>query len=153
MDSNDIHRHKHRHMHTHHMVTLDVCLGNACLDVCLGTLKLRQILFSKKYKQHHSNHFLNKPWDQIPLNFPFLFLNKILRNFNHTLTSFCKITNSSSQFHNLMPLRPLSLILQNPIFKIKINQQKQKPFLEENYGGFDPLKGYVGKETIFLQFK
>ena len=45
-----------------------------------------------------------------------------------------------------MPLRPLSLILQTPIFKLKINQQKQKTFLEENYGGFDPLNGYVGKE-------
>ena len=55
------------------------------------------------------------------------------------------MTNSTSQFHNLMPLRPLS-ILQNPIFKLKINQQKQKHFLEENYGGFDPLNGYVGKE-------
>ena len=44
-----------------------------------------------------------------------------------------------------MPLRPLS-IPQNPIFKLKINQQKQKHFLRENYGGFDPLNGYVGKE-------
>jgi hypothetical protein len=44
-----------------------------------------------------------------------------------------------------MPLRPLS-ILQTPIFKLKINQQKQKTLLEENYGGFDPLNGYVGKE-------
>jgi len=51
-----------------------------------------------------------------------------------------------------MPLRPLSLILQIPIFKLKINQQKQKRFLEENYDGFDPLKGYVGKESKFLQF-
>ena len=44
-----------------------------------------------------------------------------------------------------MPLRPLS-ILQIPIFELKINQQKQKHFLRENYGGFDPLNGYVGKE-------
>jgi hypothetical protein len=44
-----------------------------------------------------------------------------------------------------MPLRPLS-ILPKSIFKLKINQQKQKHFLRENYGGFDPLNGYVGKE-------
>jgi hypothetical protein len=65
---------------------------------------------------------------------------------------FLQITNPTSHFHNLMPLRPLSLILQTPIFKLKINQQKQKHFLEENYGGFDPLNGYVGKESKFLQF-
>ena len=41
----------------------------------------------------------------------------------------------------------------NMLLALKINQQKHKHFLEENYGGFDPLKGYVGKETIFLQFK
>jgi hypothetical protein len=76
MDSNDVHRHEHRHMHTHHMVTLDVCLGNVCLDVCLGTLKLRKILFSKKYEQYHSNHSPNKLWDQNPIDFPFIFLNK-----------------------------------------------------------------------------
>ena len=55
------------------------------------------------------------------------------------------MTNSTSQFHNLMPLRPPSYS-SNSIFKLKINKQKQKTFLEENYGGFDPLNGYVGKE-------
>ena len=127
MDSNDVHRHKHRHMHTHHFryiaricmfkcMSRIVCLDE-CLDVCLGITILRKILFSKKYEQYHSNHFLNKLWDQNPIDFPFIFLNKILMNFNHTLTFFCKITNSTSQFHNLMPLRPLSLILQNSNFQ------------------------------------
>jgi hypothetical protein len=81
MDSNDVHRHKHRHLHTHHMDTLDVCLGNVCLDVCLGIAILRKILFSKKYEQHHSNHFLNKLWDQNPIDSPFIFLNKNLNEF------------------------------------------------------------------------
>jgi len=45
-----------------------------------------------------------------------------------------------------MPLRPRNLHSSKFIFKLKINQQKQKHFLEENYGGFDPLNGYVGKE-------
>jgi hypothetical protein len=64
------------------MHALDVCLGNVCLDVCLGTLKLRKILFSKKkYEQHNSNIFPNKPWDQNPIDFPSLFLNKNLNEF------------------------------------------------------------------------
>jgi hypothetical protein len=60
------------------MVTLDVCLGNACLDVCLGALKLRQKFPFQKYEQHHSNHFPNKPWDQNPIAFSLYFLKQKL---------------------------------------------------------------------------
>jgi hypothetical protein len=43
-----------------------------------------------------------------------------------------------------MPLRPLS-ILQTPFSNLK-STNKNKNILRENYGGFDPLNGYVGKE-------
>jgi hypothetical protein len=44
-----------------------------------------------------------------------------------------------------MPLRPLS-ILQLPFSNLKSTNKNKKTFLRENYGGFDPLIGYVGKE-------
>jgi hypothetical protein len=45
-----------------------------------------------------------------------------------------------------MPLRPLSPFLKIPFLNLKSTKTKTKTFLEENYGGFDPLNGYVGKE-------
>jgi hypothetical protein len=52
-----------------------------------------------------------------------------------------------------MPLRPLSYSSKPHFSNLKSINKNKKHFLEENYGGFDPLKGYVGKEPIFLQFK
>lgn len=132
MDSNDVHRHKHRHMHTPHFRYMArICMFRCmfrivCLDEWLGFI-LRKNQFSKKYEQNHSNHFLNKPWDsKSHCIFSFHFLNQISMKINHTWP-LLQITNPTSHFLNLMPLRPLS-ILQNPIFKLKINQQKQKHF-------------------------
>jgi hypothetical protein len=94
-----------------------------CLDECLG-FTLRKNYFPNKPEQYHSNHFLNKPWDQIPLYFPFIFLIKpqwklIILDF------FFKITNQTSQFHESHAFKASqSPFFKISIFKLKINQQK-----------------------------
>ena len=134
MDSNDVHLHKHRHMHTHHFRYIArICMFRCmfrivCLDECLGFI-LRKINFQKNVNKPHSNHFPNKPWDPTSHCIFFsIFLNQISMKIIK-LWLLLQFTNPTSLFPNLMPLRPLS-ILQNPFFKLKINQQKQKHFWE-----------------------
>jgi hypothetical protein len=69
------------HTHTSHGYLRCMLKGMYALDVCLGIATLRKILFSKNYEQHHSNIFLNKLWDQNPIDFPLIFINKNLNEF------------------------------------------------------------------------
>jgi hypothetical protein len=129
MDSNDVHRHKHWHMHTHHYIAR-ICMFRCmfrivCLDVCLGFI-LRKNQFSKQMWTTSLKPFPNKPWDPIShCIFLFHFLNQISMNSNPILTIFCNSLIQPHSFLKFSCLQGLSIsILQNPIFKLKINQQK-----------------------------
>ena len=139
MDSNDVHRHKHRHMHTHHIdrfrCMARICMFRCmfrivCLDECLG-FTLRKINFPKNVNNITQIFFLINLGIKIPLNFPFLFLNKNLINFNHTQTTFCKRLIPPHIFYNLMPLRPLSLFFKLQFSNLKSTNKNKNIFGRE----------------------
>jgi len=61
------------------------------------------------------------------------------------------MTKSTSLFAKSNALEASHLYSSKSLFKLKINQQKQKPFLSKNYAGFDPVKRYVGNESKLIQ--
>jgi hypothetical protein len=53
-----------------------------CLDECLGFILREKNQFSKNMNNITQTIFLNKPWDQNPIEFsPFIFLTKKLNEF------------------------------------------------------------------------